>query len=105
MVNGKHGHLFFNDNEHIINNIRADPEYRGANAAIRQQLEAELQAIPIGDSQGIMCYCSCIYICCGWLFLGWKCAVASARSRFYICLLWLIGGNHGEWQTRAPVLQ
>lgn len=45
MVNGKHGHLFFNDNEHIINNIRADPEYRGANAAIRQQLEAELQAI------------------------------------------------------------
>ena len=45
MVNGKHGHLFFNDNEHIINNIRADPEYRGANAAIRLQLEAELQAI------------------------------------------------------------
>jgi hypothetical protein len=45
MVNGKHGHLFFNDNEHIINNIRADPEYRGANAAIRRQLEAELQAI------------------------------------------------------------
>jgi hypothetical protein len=45
MVNGKHGHLFFNDNQHIINNIRADPEYRGANAAIRQQLEAELQAI------------------------------------------------------------
>jgi hypothetical protein len=38
-------HLFFNDNEHIINNIRADPEYRGANAAIRRQLEAELQAI------------------------------------------------------------
>ena len=45
MVNGKHGHLFFNDNEHIINNIRTDPEYRGANAAIRRQLEAELQAI------------------------------------------------------------
>jgi hypothetical protein len=45
MVNGKHGHLFFSYHEHIINNIRADPDYRGANAAIRRQLGAELQAI------------------------------------------------------------
>ena len=45
MVNGKHGYLFFSDHEHIINNIRTDPVYRGANAAIRRQLEAELQAI------------------------------------------------------------
>ena len=45
MVNGKHGHLFFSYHEHIINNIRADPDYRGANAAIRRQLKAELQAI------------------------------------------------------------
>jgi hypothetical protein len=33
MVNGKHGHLFFSYHEHIINNIRADPDYRGANAS------------------------------------------------------------------------
>jgi hypothetical protein len=45
MVNGKRGHLFFSYHEHIINNIRADPDYRGANAAIRRQLGAELQAI------------------------------------------------------------
>lgn len=37
----KHGHLFFSDHEHI----RADPYYRGANTAIRRQLEAELQTI------------------------------------------------------------
>lgn len=41
----KHGHLFFSDHEHIRNNIRADPYYRGANTAIRRQLEAELQTI------------------------------------------------------------
>jgi hypothetical protein len=56
MVNGKHGHLFFNDNKHIINNIRADTEYRGANAAIRRQLEAELQAIHDLNGGGIFFY-------------------------------------------------
>jgi hypothetical protein len=52
--------------------------------AISNDLEYNCKSCKIGDSQDIMSYCSCIYICCGWLFLGWKCAVARVRSRFYI---------------------
>ena len=45
MVNGKHAYLYFNEHEHIMNNIKTDPEFRNSNEAMRQILEAELLAI------------------------------------------------------------